>query len=142
EVPTVERALLVFTFCSIATAGAIPLMYSTLGLSIRPRNCRAYADKLSTYLRWPSAYSVSNAKLDFPEPDNPVITTNLLRGITTSICLRLCRYAPLMMIFFFGSIWSKVIVGVLTSNVFNQPIRSSVALQILLFVRLTADFLR
>jgi hypothetical protein len=41
DVPTVERALVVFTFCSIAIAGAIPFMYSTFGLSNLPRNCRA-----------------------------------------------------------------------------------------------------
>jgi hypothetical protein len=41
EVPTVDRALVVFSFCSMAIAGAIPLMYSTLGLSNRPRNCLA-----------------------------------------------------------------------------------------------------
>ena len=43
----------------------------------------------------PSAYKVSNAREDFPEPDNPVMTTNLSRGISTSIFFRLCSRAPL-----------------------------------------------
>jgi hypothetical protein len=57
---------------SIAIAGAIPLMYST-GLSKRPKivGGQAYISAL------PSAYKVSKAKLDFPEPESPVITTNL-----------------------------------------------------------------
>ena len=38
---TVDRAFVVFTFCSIAIAGAIPLIYSTLGLSNLPKNWRA-----------------------------------------------------------------------------------------------------
>jgi len=37
-----------------------------IGLSIMPRNCLAYADKLSTYRRWPSAYKVSKARDDLP----------------------------------------------------------------------------
>ena len=87
--PTVERAFVVFTFCSMAIAGAIPLMYSTFGLSNRPKNCLAYEDKLSTYRRCPSAYKVSKAKLDFPEPESPVMTTNWFLGITTSTFFRL-----------------------------------------------------
>lgn len=37
---------------------------------------------------------VSNAKEDLPEPDSPVITTNLPRGISRLIFLRLCSRAP------------------------------------------------
>src|SRR5215471_16186603 len=43
---------------------------------------------------------VSNASDDLPEPDSPVITTSLSRGISTSMFLRLCSRAPLMTIFF------------------------------------------
>src|SRR6185436_17608270 len=43
---------------------------------------------------------VSNASDDLPEPDRPVITTSLSRGISTSMFLRLCSRAPLMTIFF------------------------------------------
>src|SRR5512140_3565716 len=37
---------------------------------------------------------VSKASDDLPEPDNPVITTSLLRGISTSMFFRLCTRAP------------------------------------------------
>src|SRR2546423_6816983 len=39
---------------------------------------------------------VSKASDDFPDPDTPVMTTNLLRGTTTSMFLRLCSRAPRM----------------------------------------------
>src|SRR4030067_828909 len=39
---------------------------------------------------------VSKASEDLPEPLSPVITTNWSLGITTSIFLRLCSRAPLM----------------------------------------------
>ena len=41
---------------------------------------------------------VSNARLDLPEPESPVITTSLSRGISTSTFLRLCSRAPRMTI--------------------------------------------
>src|SRR5205809_3015668 len=37
---------------------------------------------------------VSKARLDLPDPDRPVITVRLSRGISTSIPLRLCSRAP------------------------------------------------
>src|SRR5260370_24402585 len=37
---------------------------------------------------------VSKAREDLPEPDRPVKTTSLSRGITRSIFLRLCSRAP------------------------------------------------
>src|SRR6266852_1590627 len=37
---------------------------------------------------------VSKAKDDLPEPERPVITVNLSRGISTSMLLRLCCRAP------------------------------------------------
>src|SRR5919107_4176115 len=37
---------------------------------------------------------VSKASDDFPEPDNPVNTTSLSRGMTRSTFLRLCSRAP------------------------------------------------
>ena len=98
EVPTVERELLPVTFCSMATAGLIPTMESTSGLSKRPKNWRAYEDRLSTYLLWPSAKSVLKAKLLFPEPLNPVSTTSLFLGIETEMFFKLCTRAPLIMI--------------------------------------------
>ncbi len=77
-------------------AGESPSMESTSGFSICSRNCLAYADSDSTYLLCPSAKIVSKASDDFPEPETPVITTNLFRGTTTSIFLRLCSRAPRM----------------------------------------------
>ena len=46
---------------------------------------------------------VSKASDDLPEPDRPVITTSLSRGISTSMFLRLCSRAPLTTIFFMAS---------------------------------------
>ena len=44
---------------------------------------------------------VSKARDDFPEPDKPVIPTNLSLGIVTSIFFRLCCLAPLIVMLFF-----------------------------------------
>src|SRR5580700_842722 len=37
---------------------------------------------------------VSKARLDLPDPDSPVMTTSLSRGISTEMFLRLCTRAP------------------------------------------------
>src|SRR5882672_9631633 len=37
---------------------------------------------------------VSNAREDFPDPDKPVTTVSLSRGIVTSIFRKLCSLAP------------------------------------------------
>src|SRR5918995_782202 len=37
---------------------------------------------------------VSNARLDLPEPESPVTTISLSRGISTEMLLRLCTRAP------------------------------------------------
>ena len=50
-VPTVDRGLCPAVFCSIEMAGDRPSMESTSGFSIKPRNCRAYAESDSTYRR-------------------------------------------------------------------------------------------
>ena len=44
--------------------------------------------------------TVTNASVDFPDPDGPVITTSLSLGISTSIFLRLWVFAPLTLIYF------------------------------------------
>src|SRR5438874_7571569 len=49
------------------------------------------------YRLCPSAYSVSKARLDFPEPDTPVRITSFFLGISTVTFLRLCWRAPVMM---------------------------------------------
>ena len=46
---------------------------------------------------------MSNASEDFPEPDNPVITTNLSLGIATSIFFKLCCLAPFRVMNFLDS---------------------------------------
>src|SRR2546428_721902 len=83
-------------------AGDSPSIESTSGFSICSRNCLAYADNDSRYRRCPSAKIVSKANDDFPEPETPVMTTNLFRGTTTSMFLRLCSRAPRMTM---ESIW-------------------------------------
>src|ERR1700744_5252555 len=46
---------------------------------------------------------VSKASEDLPDPDRPVSTVRVSRGLSTSIFLRLCARAPRMEMFF--SIW-------------------------------------
>src|SRR5688572_12765669 len=45
---------------------------------------------------------VSKASEDLPEPESPVITTSLSRGISMSTFLRLCSRAPRTRIWSFG----------------------------------------
>src|SRR3954453_8614902 len=96
-VPTVDRGFFDVDFWSIETAGDRPSMKSTSGLSIWPRNCRAYADSDSTERRCPSAKMVSKARLDLPDPDSPVNTISESRGRSSEMSLRLCSRAPRMM---------------------------------------------
>jgi len=42
-----------------------------------------------------AGYNTSDKRVLFPEPETPVMHTNLPRGILTSIFLRLCSLAPL-----------------------------------------------
>ena len=74
---------------------------------MRPRNWRAYELRLSTYMRCPSAKSVSKASDDFPEPDKPVITTSLFRGMATLRFLRLLTRDLLITMYWRGSNSSK-----------------------------------
>ena len=73
-------------------------MLSTSGLFVCPKNCLAYADKLSTYLLCPSAYIVSKARDDLPEPESPVKTMSLSLGIVKFIFFKLFSLAPLITI--------------------------------------------
>ena len=100
-VPTVDLGFREPVFCSIDMAGDKPSIVSTSGFSIKSKNCLAYAESDSTYRLCPSAYIVSNANEDLPEPDGPVITTNLFFSISTLISLRLCCLAPLINSLFF-----------------------------------------
>jgi len=97
----VDLGFLEVVFWSIDIAGDRPSIFSTSGFSIIPKNCLAYEDKLSTYLLWPSAYNVSNAKDDFPEPERPVTTTNLFLGISIFMFFKLCTFAPFTIILSF-----------------------------------------
>src|SRR3989344_1798652 len=97
-VATVERGLFERDFWSMEMAGERPVISSTSGFCIWRRNRRAQAESDSTYLRWPSAKMVSKAKDDFPEPERPVKTIILLRGISTDTFFKLCVRAPLITI--------------------------------------------
>ena len=92
--PTVDLGDLLTVFCSIAITGDRPSILSTSGLSSLDRNCLAYAEKVSIYLLWPSAYIVSKANEDFPLPESPVITTNLSLGIFRLMSFKLLDFAP------------------------------------------------
>ena len=59
---------------------------------------------------------VSNAKLDLPEPESPVITTNLSRGIRNETFCNVCSRAPLITIS--RSMYSQSFVVVLVATVF------------------------
>ena len=77
-------------------AGDNPSIRSKSGLSIICKNCLAYAERLSTYFLCPSAYMVSNANVDFPLPETPVITTTLFFGMSRDIFFRLFSLAPFL----------------------------------------------
>src|SRR5438477_11058847 len=93
-VPTVDRGFWPLVFCEIEIDGLRPVIDSTSGFGIWPMNCRAKVDRLSTYRRCPSAYSVSNASELLPEPETPVRQMSLFLGSTTSTLRRLCSRAP------------------------------------------------
>ena len=82
-------------------------MASTSGFDILPRNCLAYDERLSAKRLWPSANSVSKASDDFPEPETPVITVNLFRGIVMLMFFRLLTLAPRIEIFSPASIFCQ-----------------------------------
>src|SRR5699024_10915344 len=51
---------------------------------------------------------VSNARLDLPDPDSPVITMNFSRGRVRLTFFRLCSRAPLMTILSFAKMFSSL----------------------------------
>ena len=79
-------------------AGESPVINSTSGFFIIPRNCLAYEERDSTYLLCPSAYIVSKARELFPHPETPVKTTILFFGMLTETFLRLFSFAPFILI--------------------------------------------
>ncbi len=76
--------------CSMATVGGIPKMASTSrGQPVAQTAGHSVRDSIQI----PALSLVnrmSNASVDLPEPDTPVMTVNLSRGISTSMLLRLC----------------------------------------------------
>ena len=62
------------------------------------------------YRLCPSAYMVSKAREDFPDPESPVRTTSSLRGISTEIFLRLCSFAPRILIYCFAMYRAPVFI--------------------------------
>ena len=116
-VPTVDLGFLDVVFCSIDIAGDNPSILSRSGFCIISRNCLAYAESDSTYLLCPSAYIVSKASDDFPDPDSPVMTMSECLGRSIFIFLRLCSLAPLTLITFL--VWLIFVVNpVSVCNVF------------------------
>jgi hypothetical protein len=78
-------------------------------------------------MRWPSAKSVSNARDDLPDPERPVTTTNLFRGMATLRLLRLLTRAFLMMMYDLGSrssmsIFSDLVLKVIAGKVTNAKL--------------------
>ena len=82
-VPTVERGLCDVDFCSIELQG-LSLRYDRHQF---PLNFKIDGHKRIRIDISPLTFcmSVSNARDDFPEPDKPVITTSLSRGISRRI---------------------------------------------------------
>src|SRR5262245_19869917 len=93
-VPTVERGFEPTVFWSIDTTGERPLTKSTSGFLSCPMKRFANVDIDASKRRCPSAYTVSKASDDFPDPLTPVTTTSLSRGISTSTFFRLFSRAP------------------------------------------------
>lgn len=80
----------------VMMAGGIPFDEVASGFAHASQKLTGVAAQALYGRRCPSAYSVSKASDDLPDPDNPVMTTNRLRGISTSIFFRLLTRAPFM----------------------------------------------
>ena len=77
KVATVERGFVLPPVrWAMAMTGESPRMKSTSGRATASIIPRAFAERDSKYCRDPSAWRVSNARDDFPEPLTPVITVN------------------------------------------------------------------
>ena len=93
-VPTVDRDVLTGAVLSMANDGSTPSIRSAAGRSSLSRNCLAYGLNVSTYRRYPSACSTSNAREDFPAPATPVTAVTAPTGTRTLIPFRLPCRAP------------------------------------------------
>ena len=70
----------------------------------RPDNILAYDESDSIYRLCPSAYMVSKASDDLPDPESPVNTRNLFLGNFRFIFFRLCSRAPWIVMYFSSDI--------------------------------------
>jgi len=84
-------ALVVSVDCGIRGAEAARRARE-LGIDLIITDQRSYRSEEPTDMEQAKAL----ASDDFPEPETPVKTTNLFRGTTTSMFLRLCSRAPRM----------------------------------------------
>src|SRR5262249_10556708 len=83
-------------FCWIEIDGARPVIESTSGLGICPRNWRGEVGRGPTYPRRPPAYSGMKAREPFPAPPAAVMTINWFFGSRRLTSRRLCSRAPRM----------------------------------------------
>src|SRR3989338_6335012 len=65
-------------------------------------------------------YKISFTSVDLPEPDTPVTHTNRRNGISTSMFLRLCAAAPLILILGVDESTFRRFSG---SSIFNSPLK-------------------
>jgi len=72
-VPTVDRGFRFAACRPTLIAGESPRMASTFGLLM---DSAVIIPRDSRYNRWHSLRSVSMTRVDFPEPEGPVTTTN------------------------------------------------------------------
>ena len=99
----------------IEKANGLPLspgvyiMRDESGKVIYVGKSRVLKNRVSQYFKetghhdFKTAKMVSNAREDLPEPDTPVITMSLSRGMVRSIFFKLCSRAPFITILSFAN---------------------------------------
>ena len=102
--PTVERGLRFWSVWVITTAGEAFFTRSTAGFAI------PWKDMASRYCRWHSIYRTSIKSVDFPEPDSPVNTVRLFRGISSEICFRFFSEAFTMEMGFMDGSFGRILI--------------------------------
>jgi len=81
-------------FCSIEIAGERPSIASTSGFSIKPQELASVGGERLDVAPLSLRVNRVEREDDFPDPDSPVMTVRLSRGISTVMSLRLCSRAP------------------------------------------------
>src|SRR5258708_36135129 len=74
---------------------------------------------------------VSKARLDLPEPESPVTTMSLSRGISREMFLRLCTRAPCMAMVVRAAVLAEaaaVLELIMNPHMVGQPISSAAGL--------------